>query len=40
MIPVFSGTASPEGCAGVTPWLVDLEVAFSVFSYFSVKCDT
>lgn len=40
MIPGFSGISSPEGCAGVTPWLVDLVVAFSVFSDFSVKSDS
>lgn len=40
MSPLFSGASSPDGRAGVTPQLVEITVAFSVFNYFSVKCET
>lgn len=38
MITLFSGDSSPGGCASVTPWLVELKVDLSVFTFLlSVK---
>lgn len=39
MVTLFSGNSTPDRCASVTPWLVELKVAFSVFSYSFVKCE-
>lgn len=39
-ITLFPGDSSLDGCTSVIPSLLELKVVFSVFSYFSVKCET
>lgn len=39
MLILFPGDSFPDGCAGVTSWLVELKVTFPMFSYFLFKCE-